>query len=785
MSVALAVLVVDDNPMDNRLYRDVLEQHGYTVVAVANASAALTAIRRQRFDVALLDMLLPVRRGGKLDFGGVELLRTIKERDATTQVIAITGYGNRELAAEAMSEGAFDYITKDSETFNRLPGSVQIAGQRALALRADGGPRVEEHERAEKVLPSNLVADSAAMRQLIREAQSLAEIDRPLLIRGERGVGKELIARVVHLSSAYRQGPLVTVACDGLGTSLVELWGDALRPGSGFCAQAEGGTLLLKAVHELSFSQQKQLAPFVRERRYRPLHAEAPIASSLRVIATTSADLERLVQQGLFWRPLYDELVVGTLRVPPLRERRDKDDTVAIAGYLLHRHGLAEGLSPGATELLKAYDYPEGNITELEQVLRDAARRSRGGTIRPEHLPSRVQAAGELPLGPAAASAPVAERAPLTIRFIETDPPTLIWDGPAVGTTRSTLVPPFAPADLPTVLRALEAAQFRLGRGGPRLDDEERARMEALELLVDGEPALDIDRRVGTRLYQAIVADPEAKSALDSERRLAAQDGRPLSLVLRFPPEATALASLPWELTWAERQPLLLGHGGLASCVRHLDIPHPLPPPAPVRQQLRLLAVSPKQGVPEHWHSEERRLLLEALQPLIKQGALEVEYLRPARVRDLSMRLLNGPPVDVLQFYGHGNGRDNGPGLVLDDGELSASKFASLVGTIPLVVLYACRSAEIGRASMFTGIAPLLSAEGVSAVVAMQYSVRVEAANCFQSFLYSSLAAGDALQTAVAKGRQALYVEFPDSWYLPVVYIRSRHAQPVTLVRRA
>ncbi|NJN68137.1 MAG: CHAT domain-containing protein [Chloroflexaceae bacterium] len=787
MSDHSRILVVDDDPYDNDRYCRVLRGAGYHVQSVTDAEQALDLIAQQCFAVVLLDMLLPLRLHGRLDFGGIEVLRRIKQRDGTTQVIAVTGYGSRELAAEAMSIGAIDYITKDFDTEDRLPGSVRIAVSRAHQLRTATPRQTErEHDEHDEALstPHQLVADSAVMRQMLRRAQRLASIDGPLLIVGEPGVGKEMAARVIHINSRYAEGPFVVVPCRSLSSTLAELWGEAAQPGSGFCAQAEGGTLVLKGIQEVPFRQQKQLVSLVERKIYQPLDTPAPVPGHFRIIATATDDLEKRVRQGRFWRLLYDELRVATLDVPPLRERRDKDDLMAIAGYLLHRYGLAPGIDAAAADLLVAYDYLQGNIKELEEILRNAAAKSGGSTIRADHLPPTLRKA---PDREAVSEAPVSDpdHVPLTIRFVPGDPALLIWESPTGGSTRSQLHLPFDERDLPLLLYALETLQWpQCPPGGLSFSAAEQERLAQFGVWQNHRVAEDSDRRIGQLLYQALIADASARSTLDGARNLATERKQPLAITLRFPPDAIALAALPWELLWDERQALLLSRGKLSSCVRYLDLPQSLPPARVSGRTLRLLAVGPETGISEAVHAEERQIRTEALQPLVNDGLLVAEELRPAQVRLLTDRLQDGDPVDILHFYGHGIWKDGKAHLQFDDALLNASQFAALVSDIPLVVLYACRSGMGAVDDLFTGIAPMLSAEGVAMVVAMQFTVRITAANRFASVLYRNLAKGESLQSAVAKARQALYVEHPESWYVPVVYIRSRDLKPVVLVRR-
>jgi DNA-binding NtrC family response regulator len=780
------ILVVDDDRYDHDRYCQLLRRAGYMVEGALNAEQAQTMVEQKRFDVVLLDMLLPLRVQGRSEFGGLELLRRIKILDTATQVIAVTGYGSRELAVDAMREGAFDYITKDLDTEDRLPGSVRAGVARAQLLRAAAAKSVDSESDVELTTPSNLIADSAAMRQALRRAQRLADIDAPLLIVGEPGVGKELFASLMHLNSRYAGGPLVVVICRTFSNNLVELWGDVAHTKPGLCAQAEGGTLVLKGIQDLPYNQQKQLVSLIKERQYRPIGAMSDIRCNIRVIATTTGDLERLVRQKRFWKALYDELSIATIDVPPLRERRDKDDITAIAGYLLHRYGLAAGISSEANELLVTYDYTQGNIKELEDILRDAAAQADGNIIQAEHLSAKLHSV-KSSIEPAEQRTALQDEAVvLSMRFVPGVPALILWESLSSGNTRSSLHVPFGERELPLVLRALDAVQWpdQTPRR-PQFDSSEQALLTNWGLWDGNGVAADIDQRIGRLLYQALISDSTARSALDNARNVAVNSGQPVTFVWRFPPEAVALAALPWELLWDDRQPLLLSRARLSSCIRYIDLPQALPPAPRIGTKLRLLAVCPAQGIPDSLHAEEQAQRERALNPLIDAGLLAVDELRPVNLSDLTDRLQDERnPVDILHFYGHGVWREGTGHLSLDNGEISASQLAALVGDIPLVVLHACRSGTVGSDDLFTGIAPMLSAEGVATVVAMQFTVSVAAANRFSAVLYRNLAQGESLQMAVAKARQALYVEYRKSWYVPVVYIRAREVKPVYLLRK-
>jgi DNA-binding NtrC family response regulator/CRP-like cAMP-binding protein len=779
------VLVVDDDPFDNDRYCQTLQSENYQVQRAFDVEEALQMVTSQRVDVVVLDMLLLLRQGDRLDFGGVELLRRIKAHDPTIQVIAVTGYGSRELAAEAMVAGAFDYITKDLDTEGRLSSSVRGASLRARFLRTAQEPHPDHEQAIELTVPGHLIANSAAMRAVLRQAQHLATIDTPLLISGEPGVGKTLLASVIHLNSRYAAGPLVVVPCRGLSASLGELWGDAARPGSGFCAQAEGGTLVLEDIHALPFNQQKVLAEFVRERRYQPLGNTTAINCGARIIATSGVDLERLIRQGRFWRGLYDVLSVATIDVPPLRERRDGDDILAIAGYVLRRYSLAAGISAEAARLLANYEYAQGNIQELEEILRSVATRAAGGEILAEHLPAMLQGAARGNLDPGEAALLPEHSPTLVVRFVPSDPTLVIWQLDVLGSVRSGFTMPFTEGDLPLIVRAMDVARRPASQTGDSpFGPIEQARLARLGLWQDHEVIPAIDRHVGALLYQALVADDTAREMLEYIRNLVVERNAAINVILRFPPEAILLAAVPWELVWEEWQLSLLDRNPLVSCVRCFDLPKTPRAPTARSKPLRLLAVCPAAAIPESVHARERIQRTEAFQHLVDQGLLIVEELQPVQRSTLADRLQGGEPVDILHYYGAGAWREGAGYLRLDDGLLNPNQLAALAGDVPLVVLHTSSFTPINSDDLITGIAPALSEAGIAAIVAMQFSVPLEATLRFSSVLYHNLGLGESLQAAAAKARQALFIEHPQSSYVPVIYIRARDPQPLVLSKK-
>jgi hypothetical protein len=270
----------------------------------------------------------------------------------------------------------------------------------------------------------------------------------------------------------------------------------------------------------------------------------------------------------------------------------------------------------------------------------------------------------------------------------------------------------------------------------------------------------------------------------------------PINYLLRFPADAVALAALPWEAMHDDRQPLLLSSGGrtIDSCTRYLDLDEPISPPLPVGRKLHVLALSPDYGISPDLRDEERAARVKSWERLRVAGLLEWDELAPVTMSKLDARLRSGPRPDVIHYYGHGI-YEQGQGFLFFDHPslngasdmVSASRLAAQLGEIRLIMIHACQSAMVlktaGTGGILTGVAPALSAVA-EAVVAMQLSVRVDAAIAFADVFYEEIARGRSLQAAVADARRALYATESDgaSWYVPTLYLRTREHKPVHLI---
>lgn len=397
--------------------------------------------------------------------------------------------------------------------------------------------------------------------------------------------------------------------------------------------------------------------------------------------------------------------------------------------------------------------------------------------------PAVVSAAGEL-----AHEAPVT----LELRFIPGgDGATVIWEADVIGRRQSQFEAPYEQAAKGLVYRAIDALHWGGNPNeGPSFNTGEQARLAELGLWRDQRVAPDAHEQVGRQLYARLVADSAAHEALNIVRNHAVADDLPVALVLRFPPAATELAALPWELLHDERGPLLLSQRQIWSCVRYLDLHQALPPPPPPRRTLRILAILPSAWLANALRDRARDALMAPLEPLVAAGQVFVEELTEATPEALVDRLQSRPAVDIVHFYGHGRYADGHGALLLDrrDGGqvwIEAERLAAILAGARLVMLHACQSARSDAGGILSGVAPSLSAAGVPAIIAMQTTIRAPAAERMIRVLYRNLAAGASLQQAIGRVRQALYVEEDDgiSWFVPTLTIRSRGLQPIRLLR--
>ena len=379
------ILIVDDEPQQRVLLGDFVRSLGYTTAEADSGEAALEQIAHRPPDLVLLD----VRMSG---INGLETLRRIRTDLPDLPVLLVTGFADVRQAVEAVKCGANDYLSKPVDL-----DELQIAIADALGTTAttDGEPL--------PALPGDVVADSVAMKAVLRTAALVAASDAPVLVMGESGVGKEVVAQIIHRWSDRAAKPLIAANCAGLPETLIEseLFGHvkgaftgAAGEREGYFRAAQGSTLFLDEIGELPMHLQPKLLRALEAHEVTPVGAERPIAIDARLVAATNKDLEQAVKDGDFREDLYYRLNVVELKIPPLRDRRE--DIPALVRRLASEYvGAAVRLSPQALNCFLAYDWP-GNVRELRNAVQRACLLCRGDVVMPEHLPEKVQAlAGE------------------------------------------------------------------------------------------------------------------------------------------------------------------------------------------------------------------------------------------------------------------------------------------------------------------------------------------------------------------------------------------------------
>jgi two-component system response regulator AtoC len=397
------VLIVDDERTLARAVKAFLTEAGYEAEVAGDAEQALELLPRLRPDVIFTDVRLP-------GMSGIDLLRRVREFDPAIPVIIMTAYGTIEGAVEAVKLGAFDYMKKP----------VDLEELKLLADRARETALMKQElsyyrRRAASELPmAGVLGSSPALRAVMDQVRQVAALDEtpPVLITGETGTGKGLVARTLHTSGPRSAKPFIEVNCTALPASLMEaeLFGyergaftDAKESKLGLFEAAEGGFLLLDEVGDLEPSLQGKLLGAIEERTVRRVGGIRDRKIDVRILAATNRDLEREVQQGRFRSDLFFRLAVILLHLPPLRERGD--DILILAEHFLRRFSTKYGkdvrrIDQRARDVLLSYPWP-GNVRELSHVIERAVLWSRDNSIDVEHLslttPVRAAVDGHAP----------------------------------------------------------------------------------------------------------------------------------------------------------------------------------------------------------------------------------------------------------------------------------------------------------------------------------------------------------------------------------------------------
>ncbi|MYC14995.1 MAG: sigma-54-dependent Fis family transcriptional regulator [Gemmatimonadetes bacterium] len=387
----IRLLIADDEYYICEGLREAMTKDGYRVDVAYDGNQAKTLMEAHEYDAAIFDLKMPGQ-------DGLSLLKWVRGANREIGVIVITAYGEVETAVEAMRRGAYDYLTKPVD-LKRLRLSLErlldhqalVAENRVLRARLDSNGENGE-----------IVHRSAAMEQVCDTVAQAAMTDVPVLITGETGTGKELVARAIHQASARRNAPLVAMNCGAFAETLFgsELFGyvkgaftGATADKAGFFAAAEGGTLFFDEVGEIPLPNQVDLLRVLEEKAYRPVGSTRAVSADVRTIFVTNRDLEREVAEGRFREDLYYRINVVPIRLPPLRERVE-DIPLLIDVFFDNLcalyHKARKELTPDAMDRVLAYLWP-GNVRELKNAIERIVVTCADQKVDVDHLPSRIR----------------------------------------------------------------------------------------------------------------------------------------------------------------------------------------------------------------------------------------------------------------------------------------------------------------------------------------------------------------------------------------------------------
>lgn len=381
------ILVVDDEESQRSLLAGFLGKKGFTVRTAASGKEAVDINSTAGFDLAILDLKMP-------DLDGIETIQRMKEIDPETYFVILTGYGTVESAVQAMKQGAYDYLSKpvNLDELELIIGRIQNEKdmhEEIQILRA----QVEERFKFDA-----FIAESPKMQDVLSLISRVARSDSSVLILGESGTGKDMVARLIHGASQRKTGRFIAISCAALPETLLEseLFGyergafsGAEKRRIGKFELAHGGTIFLDEVGDIPVSTQVKLLRVLQEFSFERLGGNTPIKVDVRLLTATNQNLKKKIAAGAFREDLYYRLNVITLTLPPLRER--KEDIKLLAEHFVEKFGRKcareiKGISRSAVDKLMRYDWP-GNVRELENVMERAVVLCRGNHVDADDLP--------------------------------------------------------------------------------------------------------------------------------------------------------------------------------------------------------------------------------------------------------------------------------------------------------------------------------------------------------------------------------------------------------------
>jgi two-component system NtrC family response regulator len=384
------ILIVEDEDLMRELLTKILAGENYRIYQASSGEEALKLLQDQTLDLVLTDLRLK-------GMNGLQLLSEVRTLDPEIVVIVMTAYASVETAVEAMRKGAYDYITKPF-----INEEIRVMLRRALNQRhLSRENRHLKRELRERYRFENIVGNSEAIERVYRLIEKLSAISSNVLISGETGTGKELVARAIHYNSERSDRPFVAVNCGALTESLLEseLFGHvkgaftgAIANKEGFFRQADKGTLFLDELSEISHGLQVKLLRAIQEREVIPVGGREPVKFDVRLIAASNKNLEDEVKKGAFREDLFYRINVITVPLPPLRDR--KEDVPLLVNHFLQKYAQRLGkpsvkICREAMQVLVNYDWP-GNVRELENMIERAVALCEEDSIEPTDLPEKL-----------------------------------------------------------------------------------------------------------------------------------------------------------------------------------------------------------------------------------------------------------------------------------------------------------------------------------------------------------------------------------------------------------
>lgn len=381
------LLIIDDEPAMRHLLRTILEEEGYHVDEAQNGNEGLDLVAKQSFDLILCDIRMP-----QLD--GMGFINKALANNPALTIVMMSAYGSLETALQCMQHGAYDYISKPFR-----PDEVILTLKKALErLKLQNENKQLRLELHRNKPTSKTIGSSQVMRDILAKVDTLAQVKSPVLICGETGTGKELIARALHENSPRSNKPFIAINCSAISAHLIESELFGHRKGSftgadkshtGLFAAANGGTLFLDEIGELPLDVQPKLLRVLQEGEVRPVGETTPNKIDVRIVAATASNLKEAVQNNVFREDLYYRLAVVELNLPPLRSR--PDDIPALCNHFLHLIAEREQrpvpqFAAESITALQRYQWP-GNVRELENMMEKIMIFHHGEQIHLAHLP--------------------------------------------------------------------------------------------------------------------------------------------------------------------------------------------------------------------------------------------------------------------------------------------------------------------------------------------------------------------------------------------------------------